>query len=141
MKIELVTLSLCGNKPSKSAQCFPTPFLYDVTPIQRYITTGQSLFIASSFSLSSFTNMAKGKKSLRGRPNPSVIVPTGTKNVQTPPSVSPVTPVTPKTPADEGITFFETELQAGECPIRVYELHLDPDGGPNTEKSVSNRFI
>ena len=85
--------------------------------------------------------MAKGKKALRGRPNPSVIVPVGTKNVQTPPSTSPVTPVTPKTPADEGITFFESELQAGECPIRVYELHLDPDGGPNTEKSVSSRVI
>lgn len=42
----------------------------------------------------------------------------------------------PKTPADEGIDFFEGGLKHGEEPIRVYELQLDPDGGPNKEKAV-----
>ena len=42
---------------------------------------------------------------------------------------------TPKTPADEAIEFFES-AQIDE-PIRVYELRLDPDGGPNKDRSVS----
>lgn len=43
-------------------------------------------------------------------------------------------PKTPKTPADEGIEFFEhASIQA---PIQVYELRLDPDGGPNKDRSV-----
>ena len=49
---------------------------------------------------------------------------------------SPTTPKTPKTPADEGIEFFEDIATKGE-PIRVYELRLDPDGGPNKDRSVS----
>ena len=48
---------------------------------------------------------------------------------------SPTTPKTPKTPADEGIEFFESAVAQGE-PIRVYELRLDPDGGPNKDRSV-----
>ena len=45
-------------------------------------------------------------------------------------------PKTPKTPADEGLEFFESAtIQAGQ-PIRVYELRLDPDGGPNKDRSV-----
>jgi glycogen debranching enzyme len=52
-------------------------------------------------------------------------------------SSSPVTPVTPKTPADEGIEFFQSDLKQSEKPIRVYELRLDPDGGPSKETSVS----
>jgi glycogen debranching enzyme len=52
------------------------------------------------------------------------------------PSGSPASPITPKTPADEGIEFFQSELKQGESPIRVYELRLDPDGGPNKETSV-----
>lgn len=45
-------------------------------------------------------------------------------------------PVHPKTPADEGIAFFESPIVLGEEPIRVYELLLDPDGGPNKALSV-----
>ncbi|KAI0352373.1 glycoside hydrolase family 13 protein [Trametes cingulata] len=47
---------------------------------------------------------------------------------------SPVTPKTPKTPADEGIEFFESTGPADQ-PIRVYELRLDPDGGPNKDRA------
>lgn len=43
---------------------------------------------------------------------------------------------TPKTPADEAIEFFETATIPGEQPIQVYELKLEPDGGPSKEKSV-----
>ncbi|KAI0792141.1 glycoside hydrolase family 13 protein [Abortiporus biennis] len=50
-------------------------------------------------------------------------------------SASPVTPKTPKTPADEGIDFFESAFKQGEEPISVYELQLDPDGGPNEDRS------
>ena len=51
-------------------------------------------------------------------------------------SASPRTPKTPKTPADEGLDFFESAFKEGEPAIRVYELRLDPDGGPNKDKSV-----
>ncbi|KAH9945728.1 glycoside hydrolase family 13 protein [Amylocystis lapponica] len=50
-------------------------------------------------------------------------------------SQSPVTPKTPKTPADEGIDFFEAAFKQGEKPIRVHELQLDPDGGPNKDRA------
>ncbi|OBZ74017.1 Glycogen debranching enzyme [Grifola frondosa] len=50
-------------------------------------------------------------------------------------SSSPKTPKTPKTPADEGIDFFEAAFKQGEKPICVYELRLDPDGGPNKDTS------
>lgn len=46
------------------------------------------------------------------------------------------TPNTPKTPADEGVEFFQSEVHPGESPIRVYELRLDPDGGPSKDLSV-----
>ena len=46
-------------------------------------------------------------------------------------------PNTPKTPADEGVEFFQSEVHPGESPIRVYELRLDPDGGPSKDLSVS----
>ena len=42
---------------------------------------------------------------------------------------------TPKTPADEGIEFFES-ANTGGAPIQVYELKLDPDGGPNKDRAV-----
>jgi glycogen debranching enzyme len=45
-------------------------------------------------------------------------------------------PTTPKTPADEGIEFFEFGSVDNKAPIRVYELSLDPDGGPNKDRSV-----
>lgn len=44
-------------------------------------------------------------------------------------------PATPKTPADEGIEFFQSAA-LGDAPIRVYELRLDSDGGPNKDASV-----
>ncbi|TFK32810.1 glycoside hydrolase family 13 protein [Crucibulum laeve] len=43
-------------------------------------------------------------------------------------------PTTPKTPADEGIEFFQSQVRNGECPIRVYELRLDVDGGPHKDR-------
>ena len=43
---------------------------------------------------------------------------------------------TPKTPADEGLEFFESAV-VGDTPIQVYELKLDPDGGPDKDRSVS----
>ena len=46
------------------------------------------------------------------------------------------TPNIPKTPADEGVEFFQAEVHPGESPIRVYELRLDPDGGPSKDLSV-----
>ena len=45
-------------------------------------------------------------------------------------------PKTPKTPADEAIDFFENAVIPGETPIQVFELKLDPDGGPSKDKSV-----
>ena len=51
-------------------------------------------------------------------------------------STAAVDPTTPKTPADEGIEFFEFASVDNKAPIRVYELPLDPDGGPNKERAV-----
>jgi glycogen debranching enzyme len=48
---------------------------------------------------------------------------------------------TPKTPADEGIEFFQSALQPGDSPIRVYDLRLDSDGGPNKDASVQSPFF
>jgi len=48
-----------------------------------------------------------------------------------------IAPTTPRTPADEGREFFLSERSEGEHPIRVYELRLDPDGGPNKQRSAS----
>lgn len=45
-------------------------------------------------------------------------------------------PTTPKTPADEGIEFFELASVDNKAPIRIYELPLDPDGGPNKDRTV-----
>ena len=53
---------------------------------------------------------------------------------------SPTTPRTPKTPADEGIDFFESAFKEGDEAVRVYELQLDPDGGPNKDRSVAYRI-
>ena len=49
---------------------------------------------------------------------------------------SPTLAKTPKTPADEGIDFFESSIRHGETPIRVYELPLEPDGGPSKSREV-----
>jgi glycogen debranching enzyme len=42
---------------------------------------------------------------------------------------------TPKTPQDEGIFWFEHGDNKGD-PIQVYELELEPDGGPNKDRMV-----
>jgi hypothetical protein len=46
----------------------------------------------------------------------------------------------PKTPAGEGITFFESSRSPGEEFVRVYELQLDPDGGPSKERAVRTQY-
>ena len=43
-----------------------------------------------------------------------------------------------KTPADEAIAFFESPYTKDEEPVRVYELSLDADGGPNKDRSVGS---
>jgi hypothetical protein len=47
-------------------------------------------------------------------------------------------PTTPKTPADEGIDFFENAVSDKAKPISVYEIRLEPDGGPTKELAVSD---
>lgn len=58
-------------------------------------------------------------------------------------SLTPKYPKTPgvRTPADEAISFFESGFQPGAGPIRVYELALDPDGGPNKDRQVSTCYF
>lgn len=46
-----------------------------------------------------------------------------------------VQPHTPKAPADSALEFFSSSAQAN-APIVVYELGLDPDGGPNKDRQV-----
>jgi len=53
---------------------------------------------------------------------------------------SPTIAKTPKTPADEGIDFVESAIGHGEAPIRVYELPLEPDGGPSKSREVRLSF-
>ncbi|KAF8636427.1 hypothetical protein AX17_003609 [Amanita inopinata Kibby_2008] len=80
--------------------------------------------------------MPKGRKSAYGRYKPQLTIPSRSasgSSSSTP--VTPLTPATPKTPADEGIEFFQSQPTPGEEPIRVYELPLDPDGGPNKDRS------
>lgn len=80
-------------------------------------------------------------KELHDQHKPSVVIP----NMLPPPSTAcePVGPsgsstalVTPKTPADEAIDFFSSASTQDESPIRIYELRLDPDGGPNKDRQV-----
>ena len=52
-----------------------------------------------------------------------------------------IAPNTPKTPADEGKEFFLGQRLEGEQPVRVYELRLDPDGGPSKQRSASCLFL
>jgi len=47
---------------------------------------------------------------------------------------------TPKTPQDEGIFWFEHGDSKGE-PIQVYELKLEPDGGPNKDRMVRRPLV
>ncbi|KAG6854523.1 hypothetical protein C0991_005435 [Blastosporella zonata] len=76
--------------------------------------------------------MAKNRKQPLQKPKPgSVVIPPSSSSS----SLSPTTPTTPKTPADEGIEFFQSQPRPGDAPIRVYELHLDTDGGPHKDRS------
>jgi glycogen debranching enzyme len=78
------------------------------------------------------------------RPKPSVIVPTSSAGSGTSlgaSSASSISPAMPKTPADEGIEFFQSNIKDGEASVRVYELKLDPDGGPSKETSVELPFF
>ncbi|KAF9557321.1 glycoside hydrolase family 13 protein [Agrocybe pediades] len=81
--------------------------------------------------------MAKGRKNAYGRPKISIPrSKSSSRSSSFPSSPSPSTaPLTPKTPADEGLEFFQSQVQPGDHPIRVYELKLDPDGGPSKELS------
>ena len=69
--------------------------------------------------------------------HPTVTIP---RNKHSPPSSSagssPTIAKTPKTPADEGIDFFESSIKYGEAPVSVYELPLEPDGGPSKSREV-----
>ena len=47
----------------------------------------------------------------------------------------------PKTPADEAIEFFESIPSTDEEPIKVYELRLEEDGGPNKDRAVSDVLL
>ncbi|KAL5531515.1 hypothetical protein ACEPAG_4392 [Sanghuangporus baumii] len=74
------------------------------------------------------TQKAKDKTSGERVASPTIVIPPN--NI-----MSSTAPKTPKTPADEGIDFFESAAIPGEAPIQVYELKLDPDGGPSKDKS------
>ncbi|EPQ56459.1 glycoside hydrolase family 13 protein [Gloeophyllum trabeum ATCC 11539] len=77
----------------------------------------------------------KAENKLKNLPNPSVKIPkrNGGSSTETSPTTDGTK--TPKTPADEGIEFFEFAPIAADKPIRVFELRLDPDGGPDKDKS------
>ena len=77
------------------------------------------------------------KEKSRNKPATGVSIPADGYPVDT----DSKTPKTPKTPADEGIEFFESSSVAGQAPIRVYELKLDDDGGPNKDLSVSSVIV
>lgn len=81
--------------------------------------------------------MTRERKSAYGNHKPQLQLP-GSVEGSLSSSSSPVapSPPSPKTPADEGIEFFQSQPTPGEPPIRVYELRLDPDGGPNKSGSV-----
>lgn len=81
--------------------------------------------------------MTKNRRSAYGKSKPSVHIPkSGSKSGSRSPSASSSpSPLTPKTPADEAIEFFQAQAQSGDDPIRVYELRLEPDGGPHRDLS------
>jgi hypothetical protein len=45
-----------------------------------------------------------------------------------------------KTPADEGIEYFEGDVKGDEEPVRVYELRLEEDGGPNKDRAARSNL-
>lgn len=78
------------------------------------------------------TAMPSAAKKLKG----SLKIPKASRSSAGSSPTTPKTPKTPKTPADEGIDFFESAFKAGERPINVYELQLEPDGGPSKDRAV-----
>ncbi|KAJ7583415.1 glycoside hydrolase family 13 protein [Mycena floridula] len=83
--------------------------------------------------------MPKGKKS-SGKAKPSVAIPKANKSsssqsnsTETSP-ISSISPTSPRTPADEAIEFFQSGSTL-DSPIKVYELRLEADGGPNKDRS------
>lgn len=74
--------------------------------------------------------MTKGSEASYDKTQPFISIPNST-SVE---SNSPFTPVTPKTPADEGLDFFSSAVSPGQSPVSVFELRLDPDGGPNKDR-------
>lgn len=83
--------------------------------------------------------MTRGRKNAYGKLEPQLRLPGSVERpISGSSSSSPLAPrpPSPKTPADEGIEFFQSQPTPGEPPIRVYELRLDPDGGPNKSGSV-----
>ncbi len=80
-----------------------------------------------------------GRKQAYGRPKPTLQISRSKSSggsSRSSPAISPISSAAPKTPADEGIEFFQGEVNPGETPIQVYELALDPDGGPSKALSV-----
>ncbi|KAL0067147.1 bifunctional 4-alpha-glucanotransferase/amylo-alpha-1,6-glucosidase [Marasmius tenuissimus] len=77
--------------------------------------------------------MTKGRKGS----HPKVSIPKGKESGSASGNSSSSSPISagPKTPADEGIEFFQSALNPGESPLRVYELRLDVDGGPHKDRS------
>ncbi|KAI9459032.1 glycoside hydrolase family 13 protein [Russula earlei] len=74
-------------------------------------------------------------KPLNAFPHPTIIIQRDNHTSSGPSAdSSPTIGKTPKTPADEGIDFFESAIRHGEAPIRVYELPLEPDGGPSKSR-------
>jgi hypothetical protein len=73
-------------------------------------------------------------------PHPTIIIQKN-KHASPPSSAgsSPTISKTPKTPADDGVDFFESAIRHGEAPVRVYELPLEPDGGPSKNREVGIR--
>ncbi|KAJ3567348.1 hypothetical protein NP233_g6419 [Leucocoprinus birnbaumii] len=87
---------------------------------------------------------SRGDRNPRTRLRVCLLIPTMNLSNSTKPSISipppqldphsSIAPTTPKTPADEGLDFFASAPTPGEGPLRVYELRLDPDGGPNKDR-------
>jgi glycogen debranching enzyme len=77
----------------------------------------------------------KSKLVTPGGHHPTLTIPrNGHSSPSSSAGASPTIAKTPKTPADEGIDFFESSIKHGEAPVSVYELPLEPDGGPSKSR-------
>lgn len=85
--------------------------------------------------------MLKDITALHGEHKPNVVIPNthrpSTSCEPASPSGTSIVPMTPKTPADEALDFFSSTPTQDDGPVRIYELRLDPDGGPNKDRQVS----